>query len=109
MVKALNWLIANWQSVLGLITFAGALWGGLVAAIKTKNWGKLKEAIVEYIKDAEAMKTDGTVKKEIVMSKIRTLCVELGIRFDEAKISAAIENYIQLTKIVNARDKDKTP
>lgn len=76
-------------------------------ATKKKNWDKVKSAIEEYVKEAEILNTDGAVKKKIVMSKARTLCSILHIRFDDKKISSIIEGLITLTKSVNAREKDK--
>lgn len=76
-------------------------------ATKKKNWDKVKSAIEEYVKEAEILNTNGAVKKKIVMSKARTLCSILHIRFDDKKISSIIEELITLTKSVNAREKDK--
>ena len=106
-LKILNWIANNWDVLVGAGTGGVAIISGIAAAIKNKNWAKLKEALAEYVKEAELLNADGTVKKEIVLAKAQTLCVTLGIKYNEAKISAIVESIVLLSKVVNARDKDK--
>lgn len=106
-LKVLNFIGANWDALLGVTTTVITFMVTVVAAIKTKNWAKIKNAISDYIKDAELLNADGKVKKEIVLAKARTLCASLHIKFDEKKISNIIENIILITKSVNPRGKDK--
>lgn len=106
-MEILKFLGTNWDWIAGVLGFLVTLVISVVSAVKTKNWGKVKSAIEEYVKEAEILNADGTVKKEIVMSKARTLCSILHIRFDDKKISSVIEGIVTLTKSVNAREKDK--
>lgn len=107
-MEILKFLGANWDSIVWALGFLVTLVISVVSAVKKKNWGKVKSAIEEYVKEAEILNADGTVKKEIVMSKARTLCSILHIRFDDKKISSVIEEGITFSKSVNAREKDKT-
>lgn len=107
-MEILKFLGANWDSIVWALGLLVTLVISVVSAVKKKNWDKVKSAIEEYVKEAEILNADGTVKKEIVMSKARTLCSILHIRFDDKKISSVIEGIVTLTKSVNAREKDKT-
>lgn len=98
----------NWDWIAGVLGFLVTLIISVVSAVKTKNWGKVKSAINKYVKEAEILNADGTLKKEIVMSKARILCSILHIRFDDKKISSVIEEIVATSKSVNAREKDKT-
>ena len=49
----------------------------------------------------------GADKKEWVLTKINQACIDAGIPFDKELASRAIEAAVELTKTVNARDKDK--
>jgi hypothetical protein len=106
-LKILNWITANWDVLLGAGVATVSFVSGVVAAVKNRNWNKLKEALVEYVKEAEALQAGGEVKKEVVLAKAQTLCVALKIKYNEQKVSAIVESIVLLSKIVNARDKDK--
>ncbi|HHW89661.1 MAG TPA: hypothetical protein GX745_01985 [Clostridiales bacterium] len=105
--KIINWVIANWEFVVSCATALIAIISGIISAVKSKNWAKLKDAIYEYVQEAELLDTKGAIKKEVVLSKARMLCVALKLKYDEEKISNLIEAAILLSKTVNARDKDK--
>lgn len=106
-MKYLNWLNANWATIVTTFTTIAGFFSAAITYIKTKNWNKVKDAVSEYVKEAEKLSTAGVIKKEIVLAKIRTLCVKLKIKFNEEKVSALIESVVKLTKEVNAREKDK--
>lgn len=105
--EILDWVTKNWETVVGAVTTLIGVITAIVTAIKNKNWTALKDAITGYIKDAELLNADGSVKKEIVLAKARTLCVKLHIKYNEKRISAIIESIILISKIVNGREKDK--
>jgi len=103
----LKWLNANWQTILTTFTTIAGFITATITYIKTKNWNAVKSAVSEYVKEAEKLETAGVIKKEIVLAKMRTLCVRKRIKFNEEKVSALIESVVSLTKSVNAREKDK--
>ena len=120
-IKAYNWVVENWEKIVTLASIIVALpsiIASIINAIRKKKWAgvasllentaKLKTAIEDYVKEAEKLNANGAIKKEVVLAKARTLCVDLGIKYDEKKISDLIEATINLSKTVNARDKDKT-
>ncbi|HHW91065.1 MAG TPA: hypothetical protein GX745_09210 [Clostridiales bacterium] len=119
-IKAYNWVLENWEKIVTLASVIIALpsiIASIINAIRKKKWAgvasllentaKLKTAIEDYVKEAEKLNANGAIKKEVVLAKARTLCVDLGIKYDEKKISDLIEAAILLSKTVNARDKDK--
>jgi hypothetical protein len=120
-IKAYNWVVENWEKIVTLASIIVALpsiIASIINTIRKKKWAgvasllentaKLKTAIEDYVKEAEKLNANGAIKKEVVLAKARTLCVDLGIKYDEKKISDLIEATINLSKTVNARDKDKT-
>lgn len=93
-----------------LIAFIGVtikLIVAIVKKIKEGKWSEIPDLIKDYMSQAEALiGASGQTKKEVVMAKIRTYCAENNLQFDEDKVSTIIEEDIDLTKTVNARDKD---
>lgn len=66
-------------------------------------------AILPYIEQAESyVHYSGEEKKEYVMTKANQYAIENGIAFDKQAVSVKVEELVELTKEVNARDSDKT-
>ena len=66
-------------------------------------------AILPYIEQAETyVHYSGEEKKEYVMTKANQYAIENGIVFNKQAVSAKVEELVELTKEVNARDNDKT-
>ena len=66
-------------------------------------------AILPYIEQAESyVHYSGEEKKEYVMTKANQYAIENGIAFNKQAVSAKVEELVELTKEVNARDSDKT-
>ena len=80
---------------------------------EAKKYDKIVGMMIGFIKEAEAFTckngqpVDGSVKKEIVMSKMRTTCSNLGYKFNEATWSKLIDEYVEFTLRVNQREQDK--
>lgn len=96
-------------TIISLISFVVAM----VKAIKNKQFGKIKDLMIGFIEDAETLTckngqaVDGTVKKEIVLSKIRTICNNMNYKFDETTWSGLVDQYVEFTLKVNQREQDK--
>lgn len=106
-----------------ILSLAGA-GAGLIIAIATvivKYAGSAKarkvaeqtieicNAILPYIVQAESyVHYSGEEKKEYVMTKVNQYAIENRIAFDKQAVSAKVEELVELTKEVNARDNDKT-
>ena len=69
---------------------------------------KICNAILPYIEQAETyVHYSGEEKKEYVMTKTNQYAIENGIPFDKHAVSEKVEELVELTKEVNARDNDK--
>ena len=85
----------------------------LFKAIKNKNFNKVKELMISFIEEAEVLvckngsTVDGTIKKEIVLSKIRNACNKFKIKFNENVWSNLVDEYVKFTLKVNQRPEDK--
>lgn len=73
-----------------------------------ENLQRVSDIIVPYIIEAETfLNYSGKEKKEYVMTKATKFAVENGIKFDEEKISELVEQFVAMTKNVNADGKYK--
>lgn len=81
----------------------------IIKAVKGKKWKLLEEALKDFITNAETFPNiTGTEKKDMVLSWAEEFCNQQGIKFDAVKVGAIIDDFIELTKKVNQREKDKT-
>lgn len=96
-------------TIISLISFVVAL----IKAIKNKQFSKIKDLMIGFIEEAETLTckngqaVDGNVKKEIVLSKIRTICNNVNYKFDETTWSTLVDQYVEFTLKVNQREQDK--
>lgn len=112
----MNEFLSNVNNWLGYLLAIVSLVGTFVAsimAIKDKKFGKVQELAIEFIKQAESLKSKngdsvaGSVKKEVVLAKVQTACKNFGLKYDETIWSTIIDNYVDLTLRVNQRAQDK--
>lgn len=81
-----------------------------------KILNEISDASIKFIQDAEdafksvdvVLKSKGeagcgAMKKENVMTKIQSLCMQKGIDFDTEYWSARVEELVTMTKKVNAK------
>lgn len=59
---------------------------------------------VDTVLKAQGSKGCGSVKKENVLTKIQSLCLQKGIEYDEKYWSEKVEELVALTKQVNAKE-----
>lgn len=96
-------------TLISLISFVVAI----IKAIKNKKYNEIVNCMIGFIQDAETFTckngetVDGSVKKEIVLSKIRNICNNLNYKYDETTWSNLVDNYVEFTLRVNQREKDK--
>lgn len=92
-------------------TIFASLTGFIVALVKAnkgKKMGCLKDELKSYIISAEEYTTHtGAQKKSLVLSWAEDYCKKQGIKFDAEQVGNAIDELIELTKMVNKREKDK--
>lgn len=112
----MNEFLSNVNNWIGYLLAIVSLVGTIVAsimAIKDKKFGKVQELAIEFIKQAESLKSKngdsvaGSVKKEVVLAKVQTACKNFGLKYDETIWSTIIDNYVDLTLRVNQRAQDK--
>lgn len=67
----------------------------------------LEKVISDYMCKAEEFITlSGCDKKEWVKIKVNKFCNENNIKFNETEVDNLIENFIEISKKVNKREKD---
>lgn len=72
--------------------------------IKEGKWSELADSLLDYIKSAETLVTDGKTKLEVALAKARTFCAEHKLEYDEQKVISLIEKDIEFSKTVNAHE-----
>ena len=104
--------LANAEMIASLVIFALSLVSlilTIVKAIKNGKYDQILTAMIGFIEDAENYKckngesVDGSVKKEIVLSKVSQICKKLNYKFKEETWSTIIDKYVEFSKVVNAR------
>lgn len=108
----INEIISVVVSCVGVLATAISVIIGIVKNIKNKDANfnlasvmSIGEKAMEFIADAEkkfaTIRKSGVTKKEVVLTKINNLCIELGITYDETYWSEKVDAYLELTKSVN--------
>jgi len=102
-----TFFVVNWKWIMTTITTIIGFVSALLKAIQYKDLNILKDKISIYISNAENLNIDGNTKLEIVLTKARLACMELGLKYDEIRVKSIIEGLIDFSKNVNKREKDK--
>lgn len=93
-----------WLKVVQLLVSVGSLAFAVIMAIYKKKikFSDFVDNLETWICEAEDHKNyTGAEKLKLVLSEAFKFCVENHIKYDEDKITAKIENLIELSKEVN--------
>lgn len=71
-------------------------------AVKEKNWSKLIDLIMGYMKQAEEKFDNGADRKEWVMAMIEATASTINYDVDMLVVSELIDSLCEMSKIVNA-------
>lgn len=107
-MEHLKLLLSFAVTVLGLListlTFLIKSIGNAKAKKKASELLELCNVLLPYIEKAEKfVNYTGEEKKEYVMTQVNRYALENGIKFDYNVVSSKIEEYIELSKEVNAK------
>lgn len=70
---------------------------------------KVANAVLPFIQEAEKLVNyTGAEKKTYVMTKANQFAISNKIKFEEAQVSARVEELVELTKKVNEREDKET-
>lgn len=112
--KALVCSAEFWSTVATVVVLVVTTIISAVKAIKNKQFGKLKEIMINFIQDAELLTAkdgvspvSGETKKEIVLANMSVACQNCGYKFDKEVWSKMIDIYVEFTLKVNAKQKEK--
>lgn len=105
-------VVAITSAALSLLTTIFVLVAKLTKNVKLRKLAEritfFREQVEKYVALAEEIVNfKGKDKKEWVVTKVNQAAIDAGIQFDADVVSQLIEEVVNLTKIVNARDKDK--
>lgn len=75
------------------------------ASVKEKNWSQIVAIVLDLMKEAEALFSDGATKKAYVMASVESAAKSINYNYDEIakqKVSDMIDAICATAKIVNA-------
>ena len=75
--------------------------------VKEKNWSQIVAIVLDLMKEAETLFSDGATKKAYVMASVESAAKSINSNYDEAakqKVSDMIDAICATAKIVNAEE-----
>ncbi len=75
------------------------------ASVKEKNWSQIVAIVLDLMKEAETLFSDGATKKAYVMASVESTAKSINYNYDEVakqKVSDMIDAICATAKIVNA-------
>ena len=73
--------------------------------VKEKNWSQIVAIVLDLMKEAETLFSDGATKKAYVMASVESAAKSINYNYDEVakqKVSDMIDAICAAAKIVNA-------
>lgn len=112
-MENLELIISLASACLGLVVAFAAVIAKYASSAKARKAAEqtieICNALLPYMEQAESLANySGKEKKEYVMTKANQYAIERGMKFDEAAVSAKVEEYIALSREVNAKETAKT-
>ena len=74
-------------------------------SVKEKNWSQIVAIVLDLMKEAETLFSDGATKKAYVMSSVESAAKSINYNYDDVakqKVSDMIDAICATAKIVNA-------
>ena len=78
--------------------------------VKEKNWSQIVAIVLDLMKEAETLFSDGATKKAYVMASVESAAKSINYNYDEVakqKVSDMIDAICATAKIVNAEGADE--
>ena len=75
--------------------------------VKEKNWSQIVAIVLDLMKEAEALFSDGATKKAYVMASVESAAKSINYNYDEVakqKVSDMIDAICETAKVVNAEE-----
>ena len=76
-------------------------------SVKEKNWSQIVSIVLDFMKEAETLFSDGATKKAYVMASVESAAKSINYNYDEVakqKVSDMIDAICATAKIVNAEE-----
>lgn len=77
--------------------------------VKEKNWSQIVAIVLDFMKEAETLFSDGATKKAYVMASVESAAKSINYNYDEVakqKVSDMIDAICATAKIVNTKETD---
>ena len=75
--------------------------------VKEKNWSQIVAIVLDLMKEAETLFSDGATKKAYVMASVESAAKSINYNYDEVakqKVSDMIDAICATAKVVNAEE-----
>lgn len=73
--------------------------------VKEKNWSQIMAIVLDLMKEAETLFSDGATKKAYVMASVESVAKSINYNYDDVakqKVSDMIDAICATAKVVNA-------
>ena len=77
------------------------------ASVKEKNWSQIVAIVLDLMKEAETLFSDGATKKAYVMASVESAAKSINYNYDDVakqKVSDMIDAICATAKVVNAEE-----
>ena len=77
------------------------------ASVKEKNWSQIVAIVLDLMKEAETLFSDGATKKAYVMASVESAAKSINYNYDEVakqRVSDMIDAICATAKIINAEE-----
>ena len=76
-------------------------------SVKEKNWSQIVDIVLDLMKEAETLFSEGAAKKAYVMASVESAAKSINYNYDEVakqKVSDMIDAICATAKVVNAEE-----
>ena len=76
-------------------------------SVKEKNWSQIVDIVLDLMKEAETLFSDGATKKAYVMASVESAAKSINYNYDDVarqKVSDMIDAICATAKVVNAEE-----
>ena len=106
----MNWVdivVSNMSGLAVCIPLVVKLVNVVSTYVKEKNWSQIVAIVLDFMKEAETLFSDGATKKAYVMASVESAAKSINYNYDEVakqKVSDMIDAICATAKIVNAEE-----
>lgn len=106
----MNWLkiiLENYVAILTIVLLGCKLFMYIRQLAKEKNWNRLVELVMRYMKEAEVKLIDGADRREWVIAMVKASAESINFDIDVDIVGQLIDSMCDMSKVVNSAIAEK--